>query len=277
MNAANSSGIGELICGENLEEIDKEAFAHCKEKQKVVFNSNLRSIKERAFVGCGNLTGTIQLPALLNDIYATAFTNTKVDSFRIDESNEHFASVDGVLMDKTKKKIVLFPSNRTEYTFPDNITTICAYAFSNSNLQGKITLPPHVSVIEQGAFEGCRSVTDLTLNAELRSIGNYGFWYCLGLQSITCMATTPPECGHNEWGGVNHSIPLYVPEEAVEDYQAADGWKDFNVQAIVPAVGYMTIESIQPSAISPQKIIRNGQLLIERNGKVYNSLGAEVK
>lgn len=276
MNAANGSGIRELICGENLQEIDENAFAYCYSLQKVVFNSNLRSIKERAFLDCEDLTGTIQLPALLNDIYATAFAKTKVDTFRIDESNEQFASVDGVLMDKAKKKILLFPGGRTEYTFPDDITTIGTYAFRNSNLQGKITLPPHASVIEQGAFEGCESVTDLTLNAELTRIDDYGFWYCSGLQSITCMATTPPECGYYAWGGVNHSIPLYVPEEAVEDYKAADGWKDFNVQAIVHTASEVTPANEGKDREEASKHLRNGQLFILRDGKTYNAQGMVI-
>ncbi len=37
------------------------------------------------------------------------------------------------------------------------------------------------------------------------------------------------------------------------------------------------IESLQPSAIRSQKVIRDGVLLIERNGKVYNAQGMEVK
>ena len=34
---------------------------------------------------------------------------------------------------------------------------------------------------------------------------------------------------------------------------------------------------IQPSAVSGQKVLRDGMLLIERNGKTYNAQGAEVK
>ena len=37
------------------------------------------------------------------------------------------------------------------------------------------------------------------------------------------------------------------------------------------------IESIQYSAFSGQKILRNGQILIIRDGKVYNMLGQEIK
>ena len=37
------------------------------------------------------------------------------------------------------------------------------------------------------------------------------------------------------------------------------------------------IESVQPSAISSQKILRNGQVMIVRDGKAYNMLGQEIK
>ena len=37
------------------------------------------------------------------------------------------------------------------------------------------------------------------------------------------------------------------------------------------------IESVQPSEIRAQKVIKNGQLLIEKNGKSYNAQGAEIK
>ena len=37
------------------------------------------------------------------------------------------------------------------------------------------------------------------------------------------------------------------------------------------------IESVQPSAVSVQKIIRNGQLFIIRDGKTYNAQGARVQ
>ena len=37
------------------------------------------------------------------------------------------------------------------------------------------------------------------------------------------------------------------------------------------------IESVQPSAVSVQKIIRNGQLFIIRDGKIYNAQGVQVE
>ena len=37
------------------------------------------------------------------------------------------------------------------------------------------------------------------------------------------------------------------------------------------------LESVQQSAVSCQKVIRNGMLFIERNGHIYNAQGQLVK
>jgi hypothetical protein len=37
------------------------------------------------------------------------------------------------------------------------------------------------------------------------------------------------------------------------------------------------IEQVQNNKVQGTKVIRNGMLLIERNGKIYNAQGAEVK
>ena len=70
-------------------------------------------------------------------------------------------------------------------------------------------------------------------------------------------------------------IPVYVPEGKVADYKAANEWKDFgdNIQEMAPT----GMESIQPSEISHQKILRDGKVFILRGGKVYTVTGQEVR
>ena len=68
---------------------------------------------------------------------------------------------------------------------------------------------------------------------------------------------------------------IYVPEASVTAYKAAPGWSVY--QAIIQAAGSPTsvvTPNVNTKAI---KHIVNGQLLIEKNGKFYNALGAEVK
>jgi hypothetical protein len=67
-------------------------------------------------------------------------------------------------------------------------------------------------------------------------------------------------------------------------------WGDLNMQSysdrnqgtpvrfVKAAPGGATgIESVQSSAVRSQKVLRNGQLLILRDGKTFNATGAEVR
>ena len=57
----------------------------------------------------------------------------------------------------------------------------------------------------------------------------------------------------------------------------AGGEKLFNKTKSFTTTAIQSIESVQHSAVSNQKFIRNGQLLIEKDGKIYNAQGAEVR
>ena len=57
----------------------------------------------------------------------------------------------------------------------------------------------------------------------------------------------------------------------------AGGEKLFNKTKSFTTTAIQSIESVQHSAVSNQKILRNGQLLIEKDGKIYNAQGAEVR
>jgi len=57
------------------------------------------------------------------------------------------------------------------------------------------------------------------------SIGHLAFFGCSGLTSITCEASTPPNCSYNYnpiFYNVNKSIPVYVPANSVDAYKKAN-------------------------------------------------------
>jgi hypothetical protein len=62
------------------------------------------------------------------------------------------------------------------------------------------------------------------------------------LTSITCEAAIPPTCGNYAFNNVPKTIPVNVPSASVDDYKAADQWKDFgeNIQAIPTQTKEMT-------------------------------------
>ena len=66
---------------------------------------------------------------------------------------------------------------------------------------------------------------------------------------------------------------LYVPAESIDLYRVATTWMDFDIQPM-PATA---IENIQNGNVQTTKALRNGHLLIEHNGHIYNVQGARVK
>ena len=112
---------------------------------------------------------------------------------------------------------------------PNSVVTIGNSAFSNcSNFVGSLTIPNSVVTIGAGAFEWCSGFTgSLNIPNLVKIIGYNAFSYCTGFTSIISDAVVPPTTIANTFIGVNKSIPVYVPKGTLEDYKAAEGWKEF--------------------------------------------------
>ena len=106
-----------------------------------------------------------------------------------------------------------FCSGLTSVIIPDNVTSIGNSAFSSCSGLTSVTIGKSVSSIESGTFYGCVNLTSVTLNADailsapqdeawmalifgnqvetfiigssVTSIGDYAFWGCNSLSSVT--------------------------------------------------------------------------------------------
>ena len=111
--------------------------------------------------------------------------------------------------------------------------TIGYSAFSYCSSLQSVALPGSVTSIGEFAFARCSSLSSITIPNSLTSLGNFVFMDCSGLTSIYCLAQQPPTLGIKVFEGVNKTIPLYVLENSVSLYSAADQWKDFtNINGI---------------------------------------------
>ena len=72
-----------------------------------------------------------------------------------------------------------------------------------------------------------------SIPTSVTSIGDYGFYGCIGLTSLTCEAETPLPLGYSVFYNVSKSIPVYVHATSITAYKTASQWKDFtNIQPI---------------------------------------------
>ena len=99
-----------------------------------------------------------------------------------------------------------------------------------------LTIPDGITAISNYAFDCCEGLISLTIPSSVISIGNNAFENCFGLKTITCKAMTPPTVGYVNFNGCT-DLTLFVPAEAITDYQNAPVWGQFDIQPITNQSG----------------------------------------
>ena len=127
-----------------------------------------------------------------------------------------------------------------QVTIHNSVTNIGDFAFRDCSALTEITIPNSVTSIRYQAFARCSSLMKVTIPNSVTSIEDYAFYDCSALTEITVLATVPPTVGVDAFYNVSRSIPVYVPADALEDYQAAETWKEFNYLQAMPTTVLQT-------------------------------------
>ena len=225
--------------------IENMAFNDCSNLKSISLSSNLESIAFGAFKGCEKLT-SITIPKSVKMIGGYAFINcTGLTNLQIANST---GSADLVIGEQ---------------------------AFSGCTALSNVELSTKLETISKQAFWGCTALKEIIFPAFLQTIGEEAFRDCTALAAITCKRATPPTCETDAFKNVNTSIPVYVPEGSLEAYKAAVEWEKFN--NIEEGTAIEMIQDQTNLSNQSNKVIRNGQLFILRDGKTYSVTGQEVK
>lgn len=112
-------------------------------------------------------------------------------------------------------------------TLPDSLVTIGSIAFRKCVALSSIEVPYGVFYIGEWAFKGCSSLASVTLPSSLEYMLREVFNDCTSLSEIKVYAVKPPVVDTTLGSNLDKSIPVYVPEESIEAYKAADGWCEF--------------------------------------------------
>ncbi len=197
--------LSSVVISENIKEINYQAFAGCSSLTSVSLPNTLTFIGYGAFSGCKSLE-SITLPNSVTTIFDAAFGNcsslktitipnsvttlgSEINSFRnvfvgcssllsvnVEESNQYLTSVDGVLYNKDKTKLIICPGAKTSFSIPNTVVIIGKYAFQGCNFLSAIVIPESVTEIEDAAFYYCSSLESVTFNNDNIKIGNDAFY-----------------------------------------------------------------------------------------------------
>ena len=155
--------------------------------KKVVIEDGVTSISDWAFSYCISLT-SITIPDSVISIGESAFDSCSVlTEINVDENNNYYSSVGGVLFSKDKKTLNAYPAGKTSssYVIPNGVTIIGNDAFNHCTGLKSITIPDSVTCIGNYALYGCTGLKSIKIPDSVTSIGYWAFGDCTSLTSIT--------------------------------------------------------------------------------------------
>ena len=116
----------------------------------------------------------------------------------------------------------------TSITIPNSVRTIGPHAFQDCSSLYSVSIGNSVTTIGGNAFLGCSSLTSVSIGNSVTRIGRGAFYGCKNVKQLTVEAVTPPICYPSSFERVNRNkCKLIVPNNSIDAYKQADGWKEF--------------------------------------------------
>ena len=172
---ADCSSLTSITIPNSITSIGYSAFSSCRSLTSLTIPNSVTSIGDYAFYNCSSLT-SIAIPNSVTSIGNYAFEGTHI---YLDDSNwdKDVLYIDDCLI---KAKTSLSGT----YTIKKNTRLIADYAFDGCKSLTSVTIGNSVTKIGERAFSGCSSLTSLTIPNSVTSIGDYAFYNCSSLTSI---------------------------------------------------------------------------------------------
>ena len=247
-----------VTIGNSVTSIEESAFSRCSSLTSITIPNSVTSIGNGAFQYCSALTSivvesgnsTYDSRENCNAIIETA-TNTliagcqntiipnSVTSIRKRAFNS-FRSLTSITIPNSVTSIGERTfgdcSALTSVTIGNSVTSIGDAAFGGCRSLTSVTIPNSVTSIGKRAFIQCSNLTSVTIPNSVASIGEWAFAYCSNLKTVICEAIEVPELGDYVFEDMPLSeATLYVPAQSLDDYKAAEQWKEFGT--ILPIEG----------------------------------------
>ena len=197
--------------------IESSAFKMCKKLSRVIFSKNLRKINSEAFSNCDALE-EITISSNVKSIGSSCFSECKnLKNIFVSEDNETYASIDGILYDRSKTTLLQYPSGKPlkEYTIVSGTENIKASAFAENIYLEKIILPDSILSIERSAFSGFKNLHTINIPSKVTTIEDYLFNECTNLVHVE-LAEGITSIGNYAFYGCENLAEIEIPQTVNE-------------------------------------------------------------
>lgn len=189
--------------------IGQDAFSSCTALTGIDIPNTVTYIGHHAFENCKSLTN-IWIPASVETIYYFAFSGcTSLTSIVVDGNNPNYDSRNNcnAIIRKSDNGLI---AGCVSTVIPNNVTRICAGAFSRHTGLTSIEIPASVTSIDTDAFSYCTGLTSVEIPTHVTKIGDNAFFNCEGLTSIGIPASVT-SIGKLAFSGCSGLTSIEIP------------------------------------------------------------------
>lgn len=167
-----------------------DAFRICSRLTSITIGSGVTSINESYLFTCDNLTEII-----------------------VDDNNQNYKSIDGVLFNKDATTLISYPVGKAgDYQIPDSVTEINSENFTWCQRLTSITIPEGITAIGSHAFYRCTSLKSIIIPKSVTQFTDYVFEECDSLTDIYYTGT------EDEWGAVDKGYANFIFDNGTIHY-----------------------------------------------------------
>ena len=179
---AGCSGLTEVMFPNSVTNIGGVAFMDCSGLMELALPGSVVEIGTSAFRGCSGLT-EVEIPHGVKAIGGGVFSDcSSLTKITVEPGNENYVSQNGLLLTKDGK--TLKEGVNGTVVIPSSVTRINNFAFSGRDSLTQVTIPNGIREIGWFAFSGCDSLTKVVIPSSVVNIEPRAFVRS-GLTSIS--------------------------------------------------------------------------------------------